>query len=349
IESTPGAVLLSPAYRQTWFPGSSFKIVTSAAAYDHDPALTTKVYPTLAALHLPQTTQQLHNFGGEVCGGQILQNFTVSCDTAYGQMGLDLGAQNLFDEAHAFGFDQTPPLDLPGPARSNFPTASSFAQALPTLAYSAIGQEDVTATPLQMALVAAGIADKGTIMTPHILDHVTNSQNQVVSTYQPSKWLQATSPATAAQITTLMESVVNAPDGTGTAAAIPGVQVAGKTGTAQTGTGHTDDWFVAFAPAQNPTIAVSVVLPDQGSASDIQGGTLAAPIARAIIQADLAGAPANANAPATTAPTTAAPATTVPPSPAPTTPVPTSPPPATAPPITGPAPSPTSRTTPTTK
>ena len=132
-------------------------------------------------------------------------------------------------------------------------------------------------------------------MAPHILDHVTNSQNQTVETYSPTKWMTATSPATAASVTSLMESVVNSPNGTGTAAAIPGITVAGKTGTAQTGTGLTDDWFVAFAPAQDPQIAVSVVLPDQGGANDYQGGTIAAPIAKAVIQAYLSGNPSTLN------------------------------------------------------
>lgn len=291
VSATPGGVLDPPAYRQSWFPGSSFKVVTSAAVYDHDPALANQVQPSLSALPLPQTHTQLHNFGGEVCGGNLPQLFTISCDTGFGQLGLDLGANNLAGEANAFGFDQAPPLDLPFVAKSNFPAAASFAQALPTLAYSAIGQEDVQATPLEMALVAGGIADGGVIMTPHILDHVTNSQNQTVETYKPTKWLTATSPATASTVTSLMESVVNSPRGTGTAAAIPGVTVAGKTGTAQTGTGLTDDWFVAFAPAQNPTIAVAVVLPNQGGANEYQGGTIAAPIAKAVIEAFLTSTP----------------------------------------------------------
>ena len=291
ISATPGGILDPPAYRQTWFPGSSFKIITTSALYDHDPILTTQVQPRLAALPLPQTTLELHNFAGEVCGGNLMELFTVSCDTGFGQLGLSLGAQNLYSEANAFGFDQKPPLDLPFAAASNFPAASTFAQALPTLAYSAIGQEDVQATPLEMALVGAGIANGGVIMAPHILDHVTNSQNQTVETYTPTKWLTATSPATAASVTSLMESVVNSPNGTGTAAAIPGVTVAGKTGTAQTGTGRTDDWFVAFAPAQDPQIAVSVVLPDQPAGTEYQGGTLAAPIAKAMIQTYLSSQP----------------------------------------------------------
>jgi peptidoglycan glycosyltransferase len=287
ISATPGGGLDPPAYRQSWFPGSSFKIVTSAAVYDHDPSLATQVQPNLSQLKLPETTTELHNFGGETCGGALLALFTVSCDTGFGQVGLSLGPNSLYSEANSFGFDQVPPLDLPFAAKSNFPPVSSFDQNLPTLAYSAIGQENVQATPLEMALVGAGIANGGVIMTPHILARVTNSQNQTVETYSPSKWLTATSPATAASVTNLMVSVVNSPNGTGVSAAIPGVTVAAKTGTAQTGTGLTDDWFVAFAPAQDPVIAVAVVLPDQGGANEYQGGTIAAPVAKAVIESYL--------------------------------------------------------------
>jgi peptidoglycan glycosyltransferase len=287
LVAQPGGVLAPGSYRQRWFPGSTFKIVTAAAVYDHQPPLASKTYPTLSALPLPQTTNQLHNFGGETCGGQLPELFTVSCNTGFGQIGLDLGGQSLNGEAQSFGFNQTPPLDLPFGIRSVFPAASTFVLDQPGLAYSAIGQQDVQSTPLQMALVAAGIANGGTIMTPHVLDRVTNSQNQVVSTYQPKAWLHATSSSTASQLTQLMLSVVNSPNGTGAAARIPGVQVAAKTGTAQTGTNQIDAWFAAFAPAQDPQIAVAVLLPNQPSANEYQGGTLAAPIAKAVIQAYL--------------------------------------------------------------
>jgi peptidoglycan glycosyltransferase len=283
LAAKPGSFTVG-AYQQTWFPGSTFKVITSAAVFDHNPDLATKPYPILSALPLPQTTNQLHNFGGEACGGQLPQLFTVSCDTGFGQIGLDLGAQPLYDEATAFGFNQTPPIDLPFSAKSSFPPAASFIHDQPGIAYSAIGQQDVQATPLGMAMVAGAVADGGTIMTPHILDHVTNSQAQVVSRYQPKRWLEATSPATASQLTQLMLMVVQS--GTGVAAQIPGVQVAGKTGTAQTGTGQIDAWFVAFVPS-NPTIAVAVLLPNQPPANEFQGGTLAAPIAKAMIQAYL--------------------------------------------------------------
>jgi peptidoglycan glycosyltransferase len=287
LTAMPGGVLAPGGYRQRYFPGSTFKIITASAVYDHHVALATKLYPTLSALPLPQTTNLLHNFGGETCGGQLPQLFTVSCDTGFGQMGLDLGAAALYSEAVHYGFNQTPPIDLPFPVQSTFPVPAALADDLPGVAFSAIGQQDVQATPLQMAMVAGAIADGGTIMTPHILDRVTNSQNQVVSTYQSKPWLHPTSPATAKQIGQLMLAVVNSPQGTGTAAQIPGVAVAGKTGTAQTGTGQINAWFVAFAPAAAPTIAVAVLLPNQPAANEFQGGTLAAPIAKAMIESYL--------------------------------------------------------------
>jgi penicillin-binding protein A len=287
LTAEPGGVLAPGAYRQRYFPGSTFKIITSGAVYDHQPALATKVYPTLSALPLPQTTNELHNFGGEACGGQLPELFTVSCDTGFGQIGLDLGGRALNSEAAAFGFNKTPPIDLPFAAQSVFPAAASFVFDQPGLAFSAIGQQDVQATPLSMAMVAGAVADGGTMMTPHILGHITNSQNQVVSTYQPKPWLQVTSAATADQLSKLMVSVVNSPAGTGTAAQIPGVEVAGKTGTAQTGTGKVDTWFVAFAPASSPSIAVAVLLPNQPPENDFTGGTVAAPIAKAMIEAYL--------------------------------------------------------------
>jgi penicillin-binding protein A len=288
LQTAPGAPLLSAAYRQRFFPGSTFKMVTAAAVYDHKPAAANRNFPVVSSFVLPDTAGQLlHNFGGEACGGNLLALFTVSCDTGFAQLGLAVGATGLANEANAFGWNATPPLDLPGVAQSYFPPASSFNNNLAALAKSAIGQESVQATPLTVALDAGAIANGGVIMTPHLLERVTNSQGQTVQSYQPSKWLTATSPATASKVTNLMLSVVNSPNGTGVAARIPGVQVAGKTGTAQTGGPDIETWFAAFAPVPDPQIAVSVLVENQPSADEFQGGTVAAPIARAIIQAYL--------------------------------------------------------------
>jgi len=306
LVKAPGNPLSAGAYRNRFPPGSTFKMVTAAAVYDHDPALATKAYPVTSGLVLPDTNgQRLNNFAGESCGGALLMDFTVSCNSAFGAIGLDLGGPALAAEAQSFGFDKTPPLDLPGVAPSAFPTAASFAKDRPGLAKSAIGQENVAATPLEMAVVAAAMADHGRIMVPHILKNVTNSQNQAVETYQPKTWLQATSPATAGQMSTLMQSVVYSADGTGAAGQVPGIKVAGKTGTAQTGLGTIDAWFASYAPVTKPQIAVAVLVENQPSGDQYQGGTIAAPIARAIMEADL-GAGGATSGPATG--TTGAPA-----------------------------------------
>lgn len=288
LNTSPGKPLLAAAYRQRFFPGSTFKVITAAAVYDHKPALAEKYFPVTTGFVLPDTADQvLHNFAGEACGGQMLELFTVSCDTGFAQLGLEVGATGLVDEAQAFGWDQAPPLDLPGVAQSSFPPASSFHDNLAALAKSAIGQESVQATPLTLALDAAGIANGGVIMTPHLLEKVTGSQGQTVKTYRPKAWLTATSPATADKLTKLMLSVVNSPNGTGVYARIPGIQVAGKTGTAQTGLGYIETWFVAFAPVPDPQIAVAVLVEDEPPSDDYVGGTIAAPIAKAMIQAYL--------------------------------------------------------------
>ncbi len=286
--ANPDQPLLAAAFRRRFFPGSTFKTVTASAVYEKRPDLATKVYPQLPALPLPQTGGQvLRNFGGEVCGGTLPDLFRVSCNSGFAAIGLDLGGQALADQANGYGFDQTPPFDLPEAAQSSFPAGASFARDLPGLAKSAIGQQNVQAVPLGMALVAAGIANGGVIMTPHVLASVANSQGQVVRSYQPSAWRSATSAATASSMTQLMVSVVQA--GTGTAAQIPGVQVAGKTGTAQTGLNTIHAWFVSFAPANAAKVVVAVLVENQPEGGEATGGVIAAPIAKAMLQAALQG------------------------------------------------------------
>jgi peptidoglycan glycosyltransferase len=286
-QADPLKPMLDRAFRDRFFPGSTFKLITASAVYDHDPTLATKVYPVLGALPLPNTNHlTLANFGGERCGGTLPDLLRVSCNTGFAQVGLDLGAANLSSEATAFGFDQRPPLDLPSAAASNFPPASAFAQDLPGLAKSAIGQQDVSATPLEMALLAAGLANGGVIMRPHVMANIKDSEGRVVQTYQPQPWLTATSAATALTMKGLMIQVVES--GTGTAAQIPGVQVAGKTGTAQTGNNSVHTWFVAFAPADAPKVAVAVLVENQPISNDFTGGQIAAPIAKKVLEAALA-------------------------------------------------------------
>jgi peptidoglycan glycosyltransferase len=283
----PAQPMLARAYRRSYAPGSTFKVVTASAVLDHDPSLASQSVPTVSSITLPNSTRTLSNFGGETCGGMLPELLTVSCDTGFATLGLELGAQNLSAEAQSFGFNQVPPLDLPNVAASNFPPPSAFAQDQPGLAYSAIGQQDVSATALQMALVAGAIADRGVIMKPHVMSQIRDSQGRLVRSWKPSPWLTATSPQTAGSVGQMMVSVVQS--GTATNVALPGVQVAAKTGTAQTSqSAGSNNWLIAFAPASAPTVAVAVVVPAQaGVPLDSTGSTVAGPMARAMLAAAL--------------------------------------------------------------
>jgi peptidoglycan glycosyltransferase len=279
--------LLPRAYRERYAPGSTFKVVTSAAVLEKAPDLATKSYPVAREIPLPQTTSKLTNFGGESCGGVLPDLLKVSCNTGFALIGLDLGPQKLADEAHAFGFSQAPPLDLPAVAKSIFPDASAFAQDKPALAHSAIGQRDVAATPLQMALVAAGVANGGVVMKPHLLAEVRDSEGTVVRTWNPQPWTRAMSAQSASILRDMMVGVVQG--GTATRAALPGIQVAAKTGTAQTVGDNAHAWLVAFAPADQPKVAVAVIVESQpGLGDNVTGGRVAAPIAQKVLAAALA-------------------------------------------------------------
>jgi penicillin-binding protein A len=278
--------LLPRTYRERYFPGSSFKVVTAATALATGVASpTAPVYPVLTQLPLPQSTEPLRNFGGESCGGPLPEILRISCNTAFAQLGMDLGGQRLSAGADQFGFNKVPPIDLPFGAESVFPDPSAFVRDIPALAKSAIGQQDVAATPLQMALVAAAIGNNGVIMVPHVMAEVRDSKAEVLETYQPKPWLEAVPPEVAHSVRDMMVGVVAG--GTGTAAQIPGIAVAGKTGTAQTGLGTSHTWFIAFAPAEAPRVAVAVMLENQPSASEFTGGALAAPIAQVVMAAAL--------------------------------------------------------------
>lgn len=271
----------------TYPPGSTFKLVTAAAALENGLTADTPVAAP-QTLTLPQTSTVLHNFGGSACsptGAMTLADaLRVSCNTAFAQIGVDLGADELRAQAEAFGFDT--PLNVPmRVAESHFPEDPDA----PQTALSAIGQYEVRVTPLQMAMVAATIGNGGVQMTPYLVQTVRSQDLTVVETAEPVERGRAVSASTAAQLRDMMVSVVE--NGTGRAARIPGIAVAGKTGTAQT----SDDvpphaWFTAFAPAEAPRIAVAVVVEHGGSmGSEATGGAVAAPIARAVIQAALGG------------------------------------------------------------
>jgi peptidoglycan glycosyltransferase len=204
----------------------------------------------------------------------------ISCNTAFAWLGNDLGADALRTQAELMGFDTSFEVPLRA-ARSTFPEDPDA----PQTALSSIGQFDVRATALQMAMVGAAIGNKGVTMNPYMVQQIRGPDLSILQTTLPSVFRQAMTPANAASETEMMVNVVN--NGTGSNARIPGVEVAGKTGTAQTGNARPSvAWFVAFAPAKNPQVAVAVMIEEAGTA-EISGNGLAAPIAKKVIEAVL--------------------------------------------------------------
>ena len=279
------------ATQETFPPGSTFKVITTSAIYRYYPALATEQIPYRTCMGFePYSSAQLCNSGFTACGGTIQVMLPASCDPGYGQLGIDLGGQFLYNQATQFGYDLTPPLDLPLVNPSYFPPVSYLkANGPPSLAYSAIGQQQVRATALQGALVAEAIADGGKEMAPHLLRFVTDSHGAAVLRYKPYLWRHPLGSAEAANVSTLMQAVV-----TGGTASIVGFlsqdQVAAKTGTAQTSLSNvnllTDDWMIAFAPASAPEVAVAVVVPGQTNYDF--GATIAGPIVKCMIEGALA-------------------------------------------------------------
>jgi peptidoglycan glycosyltransferase len=285
----PGDPLVPATYRERYFPGSTFKVVTASAGLQSGQVTATEpVYPVSTSYTPPLTTRPIQNFGGSACGGDLFNILRVSCNTAFAQMGVDLGPEVMVGEAEAYGFNFRPPIDLPAAAPSAFPPVPFFDRNTPALAQAAIGQNDVQATPLQMALVAAGVANGGTVMQPHVMQEVRNSNGEVIDEGRAVTWRQVLS---AENATIMRDAMVNVVErGTATRMQIPGVAVAGKTGTAQLGTDppRSHAWIVGFAPADAPRVAVAVIVLGQEGASEQTGGRVAAPIAKAVMETILA-------------------------------------------------------------
>ena len=280
----PANPLLAKAYREVFAPGSTFKVVTATAGLDSGLVTADEpLFPESDEYVPPQTTRPITNFNGSTCGGPMSKLLRVSCNTGFAEMGVHLGAQIMTGGARAFGFSDTPPIDLPNAAESFFPEVSFFGDNIPLLAQSAIGQFEVAATPLQMALVVAGIANDGIVMRPMVTLEVRDSDGSVVDSATPRPWRQAASVAAARQMQAMMENVVN--DGTATGMQIDGVRVAAKTGTAEIAEGSdaTHAWLIAFAPVEAPRVAIAVVVEADLAIGTQTGGRVAAPIAREVL------------------------------------------------------------------
>jgi penicillin-binding protein A len=287
LRDNPEAPMVNRAISETYPPGSTFKVITTAAALQagatEDDQLTAQ--PTIA---LPDSTATLANFGGTPCGGaptaSLREAFARSCNTAFVQLGLKTGADALRSTARAFGLD-TPPDPIP------LQVAESTVGAIPdaaALGMSSIGQKDVALTPLQNALVAATIANEGVTMQPYLVDSLQGPDLANISTTSPHAQRRAVSPQIAARLTELM---IGAEQVTQQKGAIPGVQIASKTGTAEHGTDPRNTpphaWYIAFAPARQPKVAVAVLVENGGDRLSATGGALAAPVGRAVIASAL--------------------------------------------------------------
>ena len=330
LDADPAKPLLTRAYRDNYFPGSTFKVVTSAAGLES--GAVTPDSPNFApatGYTAPLTNSVLKNFGGETCGGTLFEILRVSCNSAFAQMGAEvIGPTAMVERAQAFGFNDTAPIDLPDAAKSVFPTdygkklqtvdvfhahqsapsgpgaptASTTTtpgarppvyvyENTPRLAQASIGQNDVQATPLQMALVAAGVANGGVIMKPHVMKEIRTKSGEVLSVYTPTPWRTAVTPEVAATLREAMVGVVEGPGGTAFRMAVDGFVVGAKTGTAELGTSPPSShaWVIGFGgqAGQPPSVAVAVLVEAQPGATEQTGGRVAAPIAKAVIEAAL--------------------------------------------------------------
>jgi len=289
LQDAPGDPLLNRAIQTRLPPGSTFKVLTAAAAIEEGLYEAGDDVPGGASYQLPQTTGDtgLIDNEGRDCGTDRIPFALAmenSCNTTFARIAVELGADTMQEQAEAFGFNQEYFEDLVPQAQSNFPEDMNA----PQTGQSGIGQFEVAATPLQMAMVVAGIANGGTVMKPYLVDQIQSPEfDQLDSTDPEVLTEQAVSASTAQQVTELLVSTVD--NGTAFTAQIEGRQVAGKTGTAQRGVPGEPPyaWFVSFAPADDPQVAVAVMIEEAPglAAGEIAGGRLGGPVAKAIMEA----------------------------------------------------------------
>lgn len=284
LEADPAKPLLNRPIVALNPPGSTFKVVTAAAALASGRFTAESVIPGPRTYNLPNSIRKIRNWNGQACGPDGLvtleQALAISCNTAFAWLGNELGPDALRAQADAMGFGTSFEIPLRA-AASIFPENPDA----PQTAMSAIGQFDVRATALQMAMVAAAVGNGGRVMEPYLVQEVRGPDLAILKTTEPKEFAQAMTPLDSVALADMLVNVVD--NGTGSNARISGVRVAGKTGTAQTGNDNPAvAWFIAFAPAQSPEVAVAVVVEDAGAA-EVSGNQLAAPIARDVIEAVL--------------------------------------------------------------
>lgn len=291
LRDDPDSPLTDRAISETYPPGSTFKLITTAAALQAGAGDDDQL-PTAPRIRLPESTVMLENYNGAPCDSEPTVSLRIaferSCNTAFAELGMRIGPDALRNAARSFGLGQTPdpiPLQVAKSVIGPIPDAAA-------LAMSSIGQRDVALTPLQNALIAATVANDGVPMQPHLINSLQGPDLATITTTTPRPQHRAVSPQVAAKLAELM---VGAETVTQQEGAIPGVQIASKTGTAEHGADphHTPPhaWYTAFAPVESPKVAVAVLVENGGDRMSATGGALAAPIGRSVIEAALQGGP----------------------------------------------------------
>ncbi len=293
LNANPEKPTLANAYQERYMPGSTFKVITASIGLETGVIDFPSMWPNEKSYTPPNTTNPIENFHGEVCGGDLRTVFARSCNTAFANVGVLVGADKMVAGTKAWGIGEPIPFDLPGGAVSHFGEVTDFTNSEALLAIQSFGEGSDAMVPLQMAMVASTVANGGVMMQPYVVAATLDHAGKVLSQTQPKVWKTPISPTTASKMTDLMIGVVN----NGTAKCClqlaNGVQAAAKTGTAQLNAPGSPErshaWIVAFAPAQNPQYAVAVIL--KGTNAEISAGTggkLAGPVAKTILDYALA-------------------------------------------------------------
>lgn len=271
LKNDPASPLLNRATQGLYPPGSAFKVITAAGAINKDPATTQRVFDAPGNITIEGRRIEDKQARGRMNFGQA---FARSSNYVFATLGIEQGAESLIATARNFGIARQLPFDL-AVEQGNLPDPAGLSKL--ELGESAIGQGRVMVTPLSMAVVAAAVANGGIIMAPTLVDEVHDAAGTVIESTQPRQLWRAVSKSVADALTRVMTLTVS--EGTGTAAAIPGVRVVGKTGSAQNPHGQTHAWFIGFAPAEKPQVAIAVIVENAGA-----GGREAAPIAGEIMK-----------------------------------------------------------------
>ena len=288
LGEAPGKPLLANAHQERYMPGSTFKVITTAAALDDGLITKESIWVEESEFLPPQTTDPIQNYGNKVCGGDLPEVFRRSCNTPFARIAIELGPEKMVAAAKRFGIGEIIPFDLPRSTSSQFGDIEYFSENLPLLGIGGFGQGNTQMVPLHMAMVAASIAHGGVMMKPYVIGTIYDHDGGVLQRTVPTVWKTPMTPQTSSLLTELMVGVVNEGTAQCCMKLANGIQAAAKTGTAQLNAAGEPErshaWIIAFAPAEAPKYAIVVML--KGTTAEISegtGGSLAGPVAKKVL------------------------------------------------------------------